>query len=78
VSDEAIVQMQQRLCASEGLLICPEGAATLAAAQKLREQGWLASEETVVAVNTGTGLKYADVPHPQPSLLRRDADLPIA
>jgi threonine synthase len=78
VKDEAIVQMQQRLCASEGLLICPEGAATLAAAQQLRDQGWLAPEETIVAVNTGTGLKYADVPYPQPPLLQRDADLPIA
>jgi threonine synthase len=78
VSDDAIVQMQQRLAAREGLLICPEGAATLAAARELRDQGWIAPHERVVAVNTGTGLKYPDVPYPQPELLQRGDDLPIA
>jgi len=78
VSDDSIVQAQQRLAASEGLLICPEGAATLAAAQQLRAQGWIAPDERVLAINTGTGLKYPDVPYPQPPLLQRDADLPIA
>jgi threonine synthase len=78
VSDAAIVEMQQQLAAREGLLICPEGAATLAAARELRAQGWIAPGERVVAVNTGTGLKYPDVPYPQPPLLARDAVLPIA
>jgi threonine synthase len=78
VSDEAIVRMQQCLAVAEGFLICPEGAATLAAAQTLREQEWIAPDEFVLAINTGTGLKYADVPYPQPPLLQRDADLPIA
>jgi threonine synthase len=78
VSDDELLRMQQRLAATEGLLICPEGAATLVAAQQLREQGWIAPDELVVAVNTGTGLKYADVPYPQPPLLASGADLPIA
>ncbi|HKU66598.1 MAG TPA: threonine synthase [Candidatus Baltobacteraceae bacterium] len=78
VGDAAIVEMQQRLAAREGLLICPEGAATLAAARELRAQGWIAPEETVVAVNTGTGLKYLDVPYPQPDVLQPGDDLPIA
>lgn len=78
VSDDAILDMQQRLASREGLLICPEGAATLAAARDLRALGWIAPDECVVAVNTGTGLKYADVPYPQPPLLARGADLPIA
>lgn len=78
VGDDAIVQMQQRLAAREGLLICPEGAATLAAASELRAQGWIAPHERVVAVNTGTGLKYPDVPYPQPQLLQPGDDLPIA
>jgi threonine synthase len=78
VSDAAMVQMQQRLAAREGLLICPEGAATLAAARELRAQGWIAPHERVVAVNTGTGLKYPDVPYPQPALLQPGDDLPIA
>jgi threonine synthase len=78
VDDASISQMQQRLAAAEGLLICPEGAATLAAAKQLREQGWIAGEERVLAINTGTGLKYPAMPYPQPPLLQRDGDLPIA
>ncbi len=78
VDDASISQMQQRLAAAEGLLICPEGAATLAAAKQLREQGWIASGERVLAINTGTGLKYPAVPYPQPPLLQRDGDLLIA
>lgn len=78
VSDDSIVQAQRRLAAGDGLLICPEGAATLAAAKQLRAQGWIAPDERVLAINTGTGLKYPDVPYPQPPVLPRDADLPIA
>ena len=78
VSDETILEMQRQIAASEGLLICPEGAATVAAAQALREQGWIEPHESVLAINTGTGLKYADLPYPQPPLLQAGADLPIA
>lgn len=78
VSDDEIVREQRALATAEGLLICPEGAATLAAARRLRESGWLSENETVLAINTGTGLKYPDVPYAAPPLLPRDADLPIA
>jgi threonine synthase len=78
VSDEEIVRAHRAVASSEGMLICPEGAATLAAARKLHEQGWIAPHECVLAINTGTGLKYPEVPYPQPPLLERDADLPIA
>lgn len=78
VCDDDIIRLQRDLAAREGLLICPEGAATLAAAEQLRSQGWIAPDERVVAINTGTGLKYPDVPYPQPPLLTRDAELPIA
>jgi threonine synthase len=78
VSDHEIISMQQRIATKEGLLICPEGAATVVAAQKLRKQGWISPEERVLAINTGTGLKYPDLPYTPPPLLQRDADLPIA
>lgn len=78
VSDPVILQMQQRIASTEGLLICPEGAATVAAANELRAQGWIGPNESVLAINTGTGLKYADLPYPQPPLLQRGDDLPIA
>lgn len=78
VSDEALLDMQRHIAATEGLLICPEGAATVAAAKALRERGWIEPHERVLAINTGTGLKYSDLPYPQPPLLQPGADLPIA
>lgn len=60
VSDEEILHAQTLLASSEGLFACPEGAATLAAAHKLREANWLKEDERVVLLNTGTGLKYPD------------------
>lgn len=60
VSDDELLQAQGTLAANEGLFVCPEGAATLAAAQKLREANWLKENERVVLLNTGTGLKYPD------------------
>ncbi len=44
----------------EGMLVCPEGGAALAAAAKLRREGWIGERERVVVFNTGTGLKYAE------------------
>jgi threonine synthase len=77
VGDAQILEMQRFLTSREGTFVCPEGAATLAAAVQLREQGWIAPDERVLLINTGTGLKYPDVPYPQPPLLARDAELPI-
>jgi threonine synthase len=45
---------------NEGMLVCPEGGAALAAAQKLRRDGWIKESERVVVFNTGSGLKYAE------------------
>jgi len=58
VSDEKIVEAQKYLAFKEGIFAAPEGAATLAGLQKLKETGWVASDEQVVLFNTGTGLKY--------------------
>jgi threonine synthase len=44
----------------EGLLLCPEGAAGLSAARRLRDSGWIGAHEQVVVLNTGSGLKYPD------------------
>jgi threonine synthase len=43
---------------TEGMFVCPEGGATLAAFQRLRKRGWIADTETVVLLNTGSGHKY--------------------
>ncbi|MED3964881.1 threonine synthase [Niallia taxi] len=60
VSEEEITNAQQFIAKSEGQFICPEGAATVAAADKLRESGWIGNTEKVVCLNTGVGIKYPD------------------
>jgi threonine synthase len=66
VADEEMAQAQHQLAASEGVFACPEGAATVAALQRLRQQGWIQAHERVVLFNTGSGLKYADLLHATP------------
>jgi threonine synthase len=77
VDDADILAAQAACAAAEGLLMCPEGAATLTAVARLRADGWLDGSEEVVVLNTGSGLKY---PHTaqvaEPPLLARDAVLP--
>jgi threonine synthase len=47
--------------ARAGLWVCPEGAALLPAARRLRAAGWIRAGERVVLLNTGSGLVYPDV-----------------
>ena len=42
----------------EGILLCPEGAATYAALRKALEDGRVGPTETAVLFNCATGLKY--------------------
>jgi threonine synthase len=58
VSDSEILEAQKELSQGEGLLACPEGAATLAGLKKLVSSGWVQPDDSVVLFNTGTGLKY--------------------
>ena len=60
VSDKAILEAQRQLASLEGIFAAPEGAATLAALEKLIEQKWIHPGERVVLFNTGSGLKYLD------------------
>jgi threonine synthase len=65
VSDERI-EAARTLCAHEdGLLLCPEGAATLAAAEQALADGQIEKDTRVMLFNCGTGLKY---PLPDTSL----------
>jgi threonine synthase len=57
VDDSAIAEARRRVAAVEGMLLCPEGAATIAAAAVLRENGWIRAGERVLTINTGSGLK---------------------
>ncbi len=58
VSDAELLKAQGELARAEGIFAAPEGAATLAAYEKLLGQKWLAPDEKVVLFNTGSGLKY--------------------
>lgn len=58
VDDAAIVAMIRHIGREEGALLCPEGAATLVAAKELRTSGWIRDDDRVLAINTGSGLKY--------------------
>ena len=60
VSDERIAAMMRLVGVSEGMLVCPEGAAAIEGAYQLAQQGFIDPHEEVVVLNTGTGLKYAE------------------
>ncbi len=61
VSEEDMLDAMVELSASEGCLVCPEGAATLAALRQLRTSGEIAADTRVVLYDTGSGLKYPEV-----------------
>jgi len=77
VSDEEILNALSLLGRMEGAFVCPEGAATLAAAKKLRDEGWISPEERVVLLNTGTGIKYPETVHVEAPLLAPDDEIEL-
>jgi len=60
VDDEEMIRVAREVGASEGLFICPEGAACFVALKLLRLAGKIASGERVVVFNTGSGIKYLE------------------
>ncbi|NOU95937.1 threonine synthase [Paenibacillus sp. LMG 31456] len=60
IDDAALLKEQEQIARLEGVFVCPEGAATFSAARKLRESGWIKAGETVIALNTGSGIKYPE------------------
>ncbi len=60
ISEEDIVSGVKEISKTEGLLICPEGAATWKALLQLQHQKIIASHEKVLLLNTGSGYKYLD------------------
>jgi threonine synthase len=66
VDDDAIIAAQVEAAAREGLLLCPEGAATYAAFKDALADGRVEAGETALLFNCATGLKY-----PMPPVTRR-------
>jgi threonine synthase len=58
VGDPAILRAVDECAKQDGLLLCPEGAATLAAYREALQTGEVDEEEQVVLFNCATGLKY--------------------
>ncbi len=58
VPDKTIAQAQEDVPAEDGLLLCPEGAATHAAYLQALETGLVSKDDRVVLFNCGSGLKY--------------------
>jgi threonine synthase len=58
VDDDEIQSAQLECATKEGLLLCPEGAATLAAYKQELASGRIGRDEQAVLFNCATGLKY--------------------
>ena len=61
VSEEEILSDLRAVASLEGMFICPEGAAIVAALRKLLADGTLSPDESILLLNTGSGLKYLDM-----------------
>jgi len=59
VPDSEIMENTNLMGRTQGIFAAPEGGATLAGFIKLRKQGWINDDETVVLFNTGSGHKYS-------------------
>lgn len=61
VTDQDMVNAMKEIGSAEGVIACPEGAATLVGLKKLLDQGFLSGDERIVLMNTGSGYKYLDL-----------------
>jgi threonine synthase len=66
VDDEAIADALAEMALVEGLLLCPEGAATYAAYKQSLADGRISRNDQVVLFNCATGLKYPLPPAGRP------------
>lgn len=60
VSDFDLIDAGIQLASEEGIFIAPEGAACVAAVERLLASGFLKRGEKIVIYNTGSGLKYLE------------------
>jgi len=60
VTDQELLDAGLLLAQSEGLFVAPEGAACIAALEKLLQGGFLQQDQSIVIYNTGSGLKYLE------------------
>ncbi|MFZ5707867.1 MAG: threonine synthase [Pseudomonadota bacterium] len=65
VDDAAILEAVDDAARKDGLLLCPEGGATLAAYRRALTEGWVSATDKTVLFNCSTGLKYPMPAAPQ-------------
>ena len=58
VEEEALLEATERCARDEGVVLCPEGGATLAAWEQAVAAGLVGRDERAVLFNCATGLKY--------------------
>ena len=58
VSDDEILHSREQVSCNDGMLLCPEGAATFAAFNKSLKEGLISKNDKVVLFNCASGLKY--------------------
>lgn len=73
VDDDAINAVQQTIGQQDGVLLCPEGAATAAAYSKALADGMISKTDRAILFNCGNGLKYP-MP-PADAMLDRHAEI---
>lgn len=66
VDDSDALDELDLVARSEGIFVCPEGAVALAAARRLRRDGWIRPRERVVVINTGAGTLNPDCVRTRP------------
>jgi len=77
VSDDRTRDMMRLAGTTEGLCLCPEGAAAFEGAYQLRQMGFIDEHEDVVVFNTGSGLLYSESLQGLPAIrLERGASIP--
>jgi threonine synthase len=75
VADSEIIDGVKLAALTEGMFICPEGGAAVAATRRLVQTGFIRQDDKVVLLNTGTGLKYPEVVAPELPILEPDGDI---
>ncbi len=68
VTDEEILDTWKHVSSTEGMLICPEGAAAVRAAKAIRAMNLVGPDDPVLILNTGAGTKYTELLDEKPKL----------
>lgn len=61
VHDDEMIEGIKKIGQSEGLFLCPEAGACIFGLKKLKDNGIIHANETIVFLGSGSGLKYKDI-----------------